>query len=407
MLVSFCAKNHKGLSGNNFSENSDTLFVADGELREGTKQFSGLRRNGEEQGDLNLNRSVFILGDNGSGKSSLINALYCMTKLVVDGNWYCSGNLKADSTYRVILTISDEHLAEYEFTVTDHQTIAREKLSVMHKDDKEETLIFDRLHISANQTKSLDYSDDEKLFFMRTNEYSYWFSKLFTQTDFEKLSVIINCDNDDILPLKANDLLLSGCIDYTYNWPFMYGIRDVYRFFENGIKFWYDIKDDSDFFSNSLFPVGLIDDVESMLSFCAGYNDLSLVLRKILRKSKSSNLFEKWDKEKIPNSIRELIRLYTMVAYAKQNNILLVMDDFGDNLSEKYVRNLVRLFLSEIKNESQLLATSHKESCLLDLDCLENDQFWIMEKGNLVCLDEYKDVTKQNRLALWEQERLS
>jgi hypothetical protein len=406
MLVSFCTKNHKGLSGNNFSENSDTLFVADGELREGTKQFSGLRRNGEEQGDLDLNRSVFILGDNGSGKSSLIDALYCMTKLVVDGNWYCSGNLKADSTYRVILTISEEHLAEYEFTVTEHQTIAREKLSVMHKDDKEETLIFDRLHISANQTKLLDYSDDEKLFFMRTNEYSYWFSKLFTQTDFEKLSVIINCDNDDTFPLKANDLLLSGCIDYTYNWPFMYGIRDVYRFFENGIKFWSDIKDDSDFFSNSLFPVGLIDDVESMFS-CAGYSELSLVLRKILRKSKSSNLFEKWDKEKIPNSIRELIRLYTMVAYAKQNDILLVMDDFGDNLSEKYVRNLVRLFLSEIKNESQLLATSHKESCLLSLDCLENDQFWIMEKGNLICLSEYKNVNKQNRLALWEQERFN
>lgn len=406
MLVSFCAKNHKGLSGNNFSENSDTLFVADGELREGTKQFSGLRLNGEEQKDLNLNRSVFILGDNGSGKSSLIDALYCMTKLVLDGNWSYSRGSKFDSTYRVILTISEEHLAEYEFTITDHQTIAREKLSVAHKDDKEETLIFDRLHISTSQTKSLDCSDDEKLSFMRTNEYAYWFSKLFTQTDLEKLSVIINGDNDDILPLERDNLLLSECINYTYNWPFMYGIRDVYRFFENGIKFWSDIKDDSDFFSNSLFPVGLIDDVESMFS-CAGYNELSLVLRKILRKSKSSNLFEKWDKEKIPNSIRELIRLYTMVAYAKQNNILLVMDDFGDNLSEKYVRNLARLFLSEIKNESQLLATSHKESCLLGLDCLENDQFWIMEKGSLVCLDEYKGVTKQNRLALWEQERLS
>lgn len=396
MLISFNVSNHLGVS----SMMEDCLFVAD------TKNRSPIRNSELQKDGCSILTSVFLLGDNGSGKTSYLNALYSMAKFVTGDDFGPISRARTvadkESSYEIVIKDNENILIEYSFTVGgDKITVTRENLTVSN--NGAETVIFDRVHTDNPIKESLaEAYPAEHYRKLTADDYKYYI-RVYDYYGITPFEVLEN-GNEALIPLR-NDLFLTNCWAYSEDWPDVYGIKQVCKFFENGIVFWQDVKDDSNFFSNILSFEEIYRDAKSM-AFRSGYNgNLSPFLRRLKKcRSKVSWADSLKKEDYLIRSIDEIIKLYSLIAFARQKEVILVIDDFGDNLSGSFVRDIIDNFMS-LTCRSQLLAATHKEGIILSNGEISNDSIYIMKEGNCIRLNEYKNISKENRLSLYNQGR--
>ena len=384
MLVLFNATNHKGLAPELSHQDNNTSYISNPSK---TVKLSEL-----QEGGLRLYDSIFILGDNGSGKTSYLDALYAMAACIKDEaiQPILKGNESkhCPSTYRIIITPDGTTLIEYEFIYQNSTGILRETLTVSDKDHKD-MVVFDRVHTDhdidhKNVIAEIYAGKNYKI--VHTDDYIYWINCLDKESFFLMENILRGCD-EYVIP-DSQSLFLSSCWNYSEDWPATYGIEQICRFFEDGMIFWKDIRDDINSFSSMLSFDGIYNDTKSMIHKSGFAGDKTPFLKRV-KSWKSGSKHPSRTPQSIYTtcSMDDILKLYILFAYAKRNEVLIVIDDFRDNFSENFVNNLIETFHNTVTNRSALLVTSHKTS-LMRLSCLNLEQFYAMVKGCPMRLNE-------------------
>lgn len=125
-----------------------------------------------------------------------------------------------------------------------------------------------------------------------------------------------------------------------------------------------------------------------------------LMLRHQMSDSDKEILF---DMSEESDGTRRLMDLFPGIANLESKEKVFVVDELDRSLHPVLSRELIKLFLQNGTNSSQLIATTH-ESNLLDLNLLRRDEIWFIEKdrdgaSQVYSLEEYaprhdKDIEK-------------
>lgn len=368
MLISFSVKNHKGCS----DINTDTLMIS-------SKSKDLITIDVPIQ-KVSLLKSVFIVGMNGVGKTSYLDALWFMTK-AANGEWYVGDRETYDyalpgqvldkdkvSTYKIRITKDKFYSLEYGFSISGgfDVTIEREWLTLLTP--KGEVPIFDRVRKDTPEIQIIvsgrgRYNKKTKMWEIFTPAYTYHVSPkmcmsivntLIEETSPRILSLTRVCHNIKEAKIKV---------------PPYSCIKAVGDFFENKILFLQNVRECCIWRRITEKPY-TVETAKELLSAlyvkCADYYfDLTV----------------KHEGSKIPPAVEKLIDLCLLMTYAGEHDILLVADDLCDGLDDIVVEKYLDLFHKTLSTDSQLLASSRNLSLISDC-VLDYQMYLLTEKGN-------------------------
>ena len=355
--------------------------------------------------NINILRGCLLYGANGSGKTSLLNALYTFTQLVIESNTYQNEEeiirfphklaLTEPTTFNIFFTKND---IQYNYSISyDNNEIIKEDLSYW-----------------PNGKKAKIFERDNTLI---DNEPKYKFYGNFKQ-------VWDNCKGR----LKKYKLLLS----VAYNESSNKYIQDVFNFFYNDLVFIFPNKNNNYFadacnelskspafrktFIDFLRSIGevIIDikldiDVKSFIS-----DDLSFLSPEMQNKLKGKTYYSPKLKLLYPNGIvidfeeesegiRKLFSIMYPLIKVIQEDKILICDEIENSLHSNIVFEIIKRFFNNDCSKAQLLCTTHNTE-LLDLNLLRRDQIWFTEiepqerQTALYSLSDIKNVRKDENV---------
>lgn len=352
-----------------------------------------------ETKDIRLLRSAAIYGANGSGKSSFLNAIRSLRKLVIGSINFQPGDLIPRTPHKLELSDSPT-IFEMQFLVED-------------------------LRYAYGVSFVEEFIVEEYLYYFPNGKQAKIFDRKFNDINIaEKFRKNLETS---IGVLKPNRFFLSCAANFSS----VKEIEDVFMFFKKTIV----VYDDKNRWLESTFDILEKDqDVKNLfIDFmkCIDVDVKDVITKKDIKKFELSELPEKMpdmlkslitssdsqileakliydqftiDLNDESSGIKKLFEILCPILEIIVNGRIFICDELETNLHPIIVLNIINLFkLTRRKKVAQLIFSTHDTS-LLDLNIFRRDQIWFTElkKENrsteLYSLSELKNVRKDENI---------
>ncbi len=369
MLINFTVKNHLSLRNEYFLSTFADIF--DGESRD-TVPWR----------DFRLVRSSYIFGNYEDTKHDFLDALCYMKRMVIQYpivekynprnpvlNATPSDNTK-DSEYSISITKNPTYVIEYRFIVDPELNIKNEQLWLITP--KGVVTIYDRHY--------------DKITFNK---------RMFPE--------IVEKSKD----IKPDQLLTNFCLSKKILMPNHSCIRDILTFFSESLEIYPDYNIPAERLMRFLknpevrrWVKTSLENTNSDLSakfdtYCMSWEAYDVGIED----------YKRWYQKDIDYTLR----LLSLVSYIEMSNSdhVLVIGNLGDNIDDRSTKEVAQVFTSYMLNSnSQLIATSRHAGCIMNLNFIYNDQLYSIDDYRMVCLCEYKSLTKSNRYSAYLNGRI-
>ena len=356
--------------------------------------------------DMSLLRAAIIYGANASGKSNLIRAMRFAQNLVVKGTRIkqaiprrpfklCLDGDSRPSKFEFEFK-QGKHCYIYGFEV-DHQRVCTEWLYEIRKTT--ETMLFERATTQEGKVSvqfgRMRFENKEseqfvegvakgtrpnQLFLTESMERNVPYFREVYQW-FDETLVIIYPDSR-YLPL-ANRVMESD---------FAAGIARHLEQLGTGIYGFelLEVNPEVEFPADMIMEMREMPDMEEGAAFVIGPRGERFIVelsagqlraKKLMFKHKMADCGEEvlFGIEEESDGTRRMLELLPQFTNLLGQDKVIVIDELDRSLHPRLSYELIRLFLADTGNRSQVIATTHEEH-LLDLELLRRDEIWFIEK---------------------------
>lgn len=397
-----------------------------------------------EQDGLKLLKFSAIYGANASGKSNLLKAINLAKRIILKGIYYnmnksyCRINAKnysENSSFEFEIKLNNK-LYAYGFDILlSENSIKAEWLYEIDRKKNKDVLIFKR-ELNKNIEINENYFDNNTEIVTRLNVY---YSDMKSQDNVLFLTIMNkNKDtlyeeyyNNNILILKELFMWFRDCLvvitpqSLLDNSPYFLSeeniekLNDIISVFGTGIKRCRYEKASQDELIGKVQPPEVLKDIFNNLEMSYLNNIKNNSIRKevqgVLRINKEMYILKKSDNPSIQvkkvvlehknndgyysfgeesDGTQRLFDLIEILLDRKKEKVYFI-DEIDRCLHPQLTFKFIEMFLKKIKNNTQLIVTTH-ESRLLNFDLLRRDEIWFANRNKygpteLYSLEEYNE----------------